>query len=62
MTLLRYRTRALVKVGYLRGTPWILEYRHFGGNNLEVRTIRREGRRAIVGTLRDCVPITAFLR
>ena len=31
------------KPGYMRGTPWILEYRDCG-NNLEVRTIRREGR------------------
>ncbi len=62
MTLLRFDARALVKIGHMRGTPSILEYRA-SGKNLEVRTIRREGRsRNEVGTLRDFTPITATAR
>src|SRR5881397_3872216 len=43
MTLLRFHTRALIKIGHLRGTPRIPAYRD-RGNNRRVRTIRREGR------------------
>ena len=43
MTLLRFDTRALVKIGYMRGTPRIPAYRE-SGNNRRVRTIRREDR------------------
>src|SRR3972149_7715727 len=43
MTLLRFDAGALVKIGYMRGTPRIPAYRE-SGNNRRVRTIRREGR------------------